>query len=131
MLKPSKDWLEAVFLQDALYTSIQEAFSEVLSGAVGAFRENMSNDNTDYVRWMNDYQIQVISRPRIVIEWRNIQDNVIGEVIRSISPEAVAAGIVTIGKGFGWIPHSNEEFRVGAVMQEEKQTEEDEGEVCV
>ena len=39
-------------------------------------------------------------------------------------------------KGFGWIPHSNEEFRVGAVVQEEKQTEdenenENEGEVCV
>ena len=102
--------------------------SDVLSGAVGAFRDRVMNNNNSFVRFWNDYQIHIFHKPRIVIDWRAIEDNVVGRIIDNICPLAVAAGMVTIGEGFGWLPHEDELVRLGAVFQRrEEEAEQQQG----
>ena len=43
-------------------------------------------------------------------------------IIGCISPYEVAAGMVTIGRGFGWLPHDDEQVVVAAAREAPTET---------
>ena len=86
-------------------------------GALSSKNTSVMNNNNSFVRFWNDYQIHIFHKPRIVIDWRAIEDNVVGRIIDNICPLAVAAGMVSIGEGFGWLPHEDDLLLLGAVFQ--------------
>ena len=113
--------VEGSDLRDSLRTTVGRVVSDIITGAVGSYWERRLNDRS-FIRFWNNYQIHIFNKPRIEINWRDIEENMVEHIIGCISPYEVAAGMVTIGRGFGWLPHDDEQVVVAAAREAPTET---------